>query len=210
MSHITSVLKRMKYILIFIGAYFVFFVLSGGSAVNWYDIVMAKVPITLVLTSFLHFDIMHLLSNVQGMLIFGWVLCSNISYRKANGPTLPLLLSISSVVTGILPYYLDLNAYTAGASGAAYALEAYVFAFAFLGGKDPLAVRLRQLSGWLAISAVFAVLWFFNSEVSFVGHFSGAIVGVVVALVDLERRKQIKRINDERKANVDSQTYFQQ
>lgn len=200
--YIKSVIKRMKYVLIFIGAYIVLFILSRGDAANWYDIVTAYPPFTLILTSFLHFGLDHLISNMQSMLIFGWVLCSNISYKKANGATLPLLLTISSIVTSILPYYLQPEAYTAGASGAAYALEAYVFTIAFLGKDDPLSIRLRKYSTWLTISAILAFLWFFNTEVSFIGHFSGAVVGVIIGLFDIKNRQRIKRINDMRRLGL--------
>lgn len=71
-----------------------------------------------------------------------------------------------------------------------------MFVMAFAGGSDPLSVRLKQQKRWLIINAVISFLWLFNTEVSFFGHFSGAVVGAAVALIDLARRKQIKKLND--------------
>ena len=85
---------------------------------------------------------------------------------------------------------------------AAYALEAYVFTMAFLGKDDPLSIRLRKYSTWLTISAILAFLWFFNTEVSFIGHFSGAVVGVIIGLFDIKNRQRIKRINDMRRLGL--------
>jgi len=188
--------KQMRHVLIFVSIYLVLFVLSGGSAVNWITAAYSAVPFSLVLTAFLHFGFFHLLSNVYCMLVFGWFLCNSMSERKARGGTLPLLFTVASVVTGILPYYLQPGAYTAGASGTVYALEAYVFIMAFAGGSDPLSLRLRQQKRWLIINAVISVLWFLNPEVSFYGHFTGALVGIAAGFIDLRRRKRIKAIND--------------
>ena len=192
-------IKKMRWIIVFTGINILMFALSGGNAENWQNIVYSYMPASLVLTSFLHFGFIHLLSNLYCMFIFGGVLCNCMSARKANGWTLPLLFLAASIVTGILPYYLQPDAYTAGASGTVYALEAYVFVVAFAGGSDPLAMSLRQQSRWLIINAIIAVVWFFNTEVSFIGHFSGAIVGVVVALIDLFRRKQIMKYNENKR-----------
>lgn len=189
-------IKKMRWIIVFICVNIILFILSGGNAENWQNIVYSYIPVSLVLASFLHFNIIHILSNLYCMFVFGGVLCNCMPARKAKGFTLPVLFIIASVVTGIVPYYLQPDAYTAGASGTVYALEAYVFIIAFAGRDDPLAVALRRQSGWLIINAIIAVVWFFNTEVSFVGHFSGAIVGVIVALIDLQRRKQIKKYND--------------
>jgi membrane associated rhomboid family serine protease len=204
MSKFLFYIKRMRYVVGIVCIYLLLFMLSGGNAVNWYATAVSAVPVSLIITSFLHFGFIHLLSNVYGMLVFGWVLCMCMSERKAKGLTLPLLFAIASVVTGIAPYYLQPSAYTAGASGTVYALEAYVFIMAFAGGTDPLAVRLRQQKRWLIINAVISVLWFLNPEVSFYGHFSGAVVGVIVALVDLRRRRQIKKLNDQKRRINDS------
>lgn len=191
-------LKKMRWILAFMSANILLFAFSRGDAENWQDIVYSFMPASLVLTSFLHFGFIHLLSNMYCMLIFGGVLCNCMSARKANGWTLPLLFLVASIVTGILPYCLQPDAYTAGASGTVYALQAYVFVVAFVGGSDPLAVALRQHRTWLIGNAILAVIWFFNTEVSFIGHFSGAVVGAIFAMVDVQRRRQMKRQNDMR------------
>lgn len=197
--------NRMRYVVITECVYLLLFILSGGNAVNWLPAAYSAIPVSLILTSFLHFDILHLLSNMYCMAVFGWLLCNCISERKAKGLTLPLLFAFASVVTGIAPYYLQPQAYTAGASGTVYALEAYVFVMAFAGRGDPLAIRLRQQKRWLIVNAVFSVLWFFNPRVSFYGHFSGAVVGAVVALLDLRKRARIKMLNDNRRQESGSE-----
>ena len=199
MNRLPIDVNKMRYVIGIEVIYVLAFALTGGDAWNGMYAAYSAIPVSLVLTSFLHFGFVHLLLNMWGLFIFGWVLCGYMSARKAKGPTLPLLFIIASVVTGIVPHYLQPNAYTAGASGTVYALEAYVFVMAFAGGRDPLAVRLRQQKSWLIINAVISFLWFFNGNVSFVGHFSGAVVGAVVALFDLRRRRQIKRLNDMKK-----------
>lgn len=199
MNRLPFSIKKMGYVIGMVCIYLLLFVQSGGNALNWQSAAYSSIPISLILTSFLHFGFNHLIANVYSMLIFGWVLSSCLSKRKAKGLTLPLLFIIASVVTGIVPFYLQPHAYTAGASGTVYALEAYVFVMAFAGRNDPLAVRLRQQKDWLIINAVISVLWLFNTNVSFVGHFSGAIVGVIVALIDLRKRRQIKKLNDNKR-----------
>ncbi len=189
-------INRMRYIVGIECVYLLLFALSRGDALNWLPAAYSLIPISLVLTSFLHFGIIHLLSNMYALYVFGWVLTNCVSERKAKGLTLPLLFITASIVTGIAPYYLQPDAYTAGASGTVYALEAYVFVMAFAGGSDPIAMRLRQQKTWLVINAVISVLWFFNTGVSFYGHFSGAVVGAAAAFIDLSMRKRIKRIND--------------
>lgn len=186
----------MRWIFIFIGINTVLFALSSGNAARWAELVFSWVPVSLVLTSFLHFGLRHFLSNMYAAFVFGGMLCSSMSDRKANGLTLPILFIIASVVTGIVPYYLQPDTFTAGASGTVYALEAYVFVMAFAGGRDPLSLGLRRQSRWLIINAVIAVLWSFNPRVSLIGHFTGAAVGALIAFVDLQRRKQIKKHND--------------
>jgi membrane associated rhomboid family serine protease len=188
--------NKMRYIIGIECMYLLLFALSGGDAWNWQEAVYSGIPVSLILSSFLHFGFIHLLSNMYAMFVFGWILCNCVSDRKAKGLTLPLLFVAASVVAGIAPYYLQPDAYTAGASGTVYALEAYVFVMAFAGGGDPLSIRLRQQKRWLIINAVISVIWFFNPDVSFFGHFSGAVVGAAAAFIDLGRRRQIKRIND--------------
>ncbi len=191
--------NKMRYIIGIECVYLLLFALSGGDAWNWRAAAYSGIPISLILTSFLHFGFIHLLSNMYVLFVFGWVLTNCVSERKAKGLTLPLLFAAASVVTGIAPYYLQPEAYTAGASGTVYALEAYVFVLAFAGGSDPLSFRLRQQKMWLIINAVISVLWFFNPGVSFYAHFSGAVVGAAAGFIDLGRRKRIKRINDMKK-----------
>jgi membrane associated rhomboid family serine protease len=196
MSRIQFSVSRMRHVIIAVGLYLLLFILSDGNASNWQSKAYSYIPVSLILTSFLHFNVLHLLLNAYGMAVFGWVLCNCMSEKKAKGVTLPLLFTIASVVTGILPYYLQPHTYTAGASGTVYALEAYIFVLAFAGRNDPLSVRLRLNKRWLIINAVISVLWFLNPGVSFYGHFSGAIVGAAFALADLWRRRRIKERND--------------
>lgn len=199
MNRLPFDLKKMKYVIGIECIYLLLFALSGGDARNWLPAAYSHIPVSLILTSFIHFGFFHLLFNMYAMFVFGWVLCAYMSERKAKGLTLPLLFAAASIVTGIAPHYLQPNAYTAGASGTVYALEAYVFVMAFAGGGDPLSLRLRQQKRWLIINAVVSVLWFFNTGVSFYGHFSGAVVGAAAAFIDLWRRRQIKRLNDTKK-----------
>ncbi len=193
--------KKMRWIFVFIGINTILFALSSGNAARWADLVFSFVPVSLVLTSFLHFGLSHFLSNMYATFVFGGILCNSMSERKANGLTLPILFIIASVVTGIVPFYLQPDAFTAGASGTVYALEAYVFVMAFAGGSDPLSVSLRRQSRWLIINAVIAVLWSFNPKVSLIGHFTGAVVGAIVAFIDLQRRRRIKKHNDSQRFN---------
>lgn len=143
MNRLPFDIKKMRYVIGIECVYVLLFIFSGGDARNWLPIAYSSIPVSLILTSFLHFGFFHLLTNVYSIFIFGWVLCNCFSERKAKGLTLPLLFILASVVTGIAPYYLNPGAYTAGASGTVYALEAYVFIIAFAGGTDPLSVRLR-------------------------------------------------------------------
>lgn len=191
--------RRMRWIYVFIGINTVLFALSRGDAVNWYGAVYSSVPFSLVLTSFLHFGLSHFLSNMYGAFVFGGVLCTSMSERKANGLTLPILFAVASVVTGIVPFFLQPDAFTAGASGTIYALEAYVFVVAFAGGNDPLSLSLRQQKRWLIINAIIAVVWSFSANVSLIGHFSGAVVGAIIALIDLQRRRSIKEYSYSRR-----------
>ncbi len=190
------VLKKMRWILVFVGLNTVLFFISRGDATSLKSIVFSSMPFSLVLTSFLHFGFRHFFSNMYAAFVFGGLLCNSMSDRKANGLTLPILFVIASVVTGIVPFYLQPDAYTAGASGTVYALEAYVFVMAFAGGSDPLSLSLRQQSRWLILNAVIAVIWSFNPKVSLISHFTGAVVGAIIALIDLQRRRSTKRHND--------------
>lgn len=111
MNRLSFNISRMRYVIGTVCVYLLVFALSGGNAWNWQAAAYSLMPISLALTSFLHFGFLHLLSNVYGLLVFGWVLCNCLSERKAKGPILPLLFILASLVTGVVPYYLQPQAY---------------------------------------------------------------------------------------------------
>jgi TPR repeat protein len=129
----------------------------------------------LVTANFLHFDLRHLLSNTEGLVLFGWA-----AIRLFGLPRAALVYMVAAVASGLATALaFGPHSVAAGASGCVFALTAAVLA-----GKLRLALRapygrtrlVLRVAGW----ALFALppALFFNYH----AHLAGLVVGLVAGL----------------------------
>lgn len=124
---------------------------------------------------FIHGDINHLWSNTLPMLVLGITL----SYFYRLG-ALPLLVA-GTIVTGLLTWFLGRPAYHIGASGVIYFLTFFLFF------KGLIARHYRLLAVSFLVAFFYgSLIWYvlpIKPGISWEGHMSGAIVGIVLAVV---------------------------
>lgn len=123
---------------------------------------------------FIHGSLKHLFNNAVGLL----VLLSMIRYFF---PSLFFrMLFISFFTPGILAFFIARPSYHIGASGAVYALAAFLFVSSILRSSR----YLLALS--LLVAFLYGGLWWgmlpIDDQMSWEGHLSGAIVGVIAAI----------------------------
>lgn len=132
----------------------------------------------LVTANFLHFDLRHLLSNTEGLVLFGWA-----AIRLFGLPRTALLYMVAAVASGVATAFaFGPHSVAAGASGCVFALTAAVLA-----GKLRLALRapygrrrlVLRVAGW----ALFALppALFFNYHAHLAGLVTGLLAGLVFA-----------------------------
>lgn len=126
------------------------------------------------LSPFIHKDLMHLFNNSYPILILGGVLFS--AYRKIAVQIFIWLFLIS----GFWLWIIGRSSFHIGASGIIYALASFLFVSGIV-RKSP---RLTAVS--LAISFLYgSMIWgiFPNAtQVSWEGHLSGFVAGILVAI----------------------------
>ncbi|WP_372650910.1 rhomboid family intramembrane serine protease [Draconibacterium sp.] len=127
----------------------------------------------ILFSPFIHSDFSHLISNSLPFFILGFMLIyfyRRISYR---------IFFLLYILSGISTWFMGREAWHIGASGVVYALAA----FHFVSGVIRSDVRLLTLSA-IVVFLYGGLVWGLlpiRPEISWEGHLSGAIFGVLLA-----------------------------
>ena len=130
----------------------------------------------LIVSAFLHFGILHFLSNMFCLVMYGLSLEFRIGSLKFSLIYLAALLG-----SGLLINYAGANGAHAGASGAIWGLMAAMVVYSLRNGMNP----LYALRG-IAINLIYS----FTAGISWQGHIGGGIVGLAAALILLRDNNQ--------------------
>ena len=152
------------------------FGLYPGRWRTWYGIITSP---------FLHADMGHLINNSWSFLILG----SSLSYfyRKSFWK----VLIYSTAVVGIMLFFIGRPSYHIGASGVIYAFASFLF-FSGLIRRHPRLMSVSLMVVFLYGSLVWGVLPIVE-HISWEGHLSGAITGLLLALLFRNEGPQRKR-----------------
>ena len=134
---------------------------------------------------FIHQDYTHLINNTYPILILGGFLF--FSYRKIAIQIFILLFFIS----GLFLWFIGRESFHIGASGIIYALSSFLF---FSG-------LIRKNSNLSALSLIVVFLYgsmFWgmipsNTSVSWEGHFSGFLAGILLAIIYRKKGPKTKK-----------------
>tara|TARA_B100001758_G_C18413104_1_gene617326 strand:- start:3240 stop:3902 length:663 start_codon:yes stop_codon:yes gene_type:complete len=128
----------------------------------------------IVFSPFIHKDFTHLLNNSYPILILGAILFS--SYKKIASQIFIWLFFIS----GFLLWIIGRPSFHVGASGVIYALASFLFISGII-RKNPRLAAVSMLIIFLYGSMIWGVLPT-NMSISWEGHLSGFIAGILVAV----------------------------
>lgn len=133
----------------------------------------------ILFSPFLHTSLSHLWSNMLSLLILLWLLFY--FYRDIAYSTLPYLWLLSGLVTWII----GRDSYHVGASGLVFAILFFLFFSGILRRYVPL-IAVSLIVAFIyggTLWSMFPVTELVDSSISWEGHLSGAISGLVIALL---------------------------
>lgn len=143
----------------------------------------------IVTSAFLHWDLLHLISNV----VFGLIIITSFLERKIGiGRTMLIYFStllLSGLATAALSDYFSSSStpvWTLGASGAIFGVLGALLHISFY-RKDLMTERdIRSIRSLIIMNIVITIA---VSNISSVGHFSGLFFGFFVAFLFVPRDK---------------------
>ena len=134
-------------------------------------------PWVAISSIFMHADIVHLLSNLLVLFVFGFALEEEIGWRKT------LLIFILGAFAGQLfsVFYYAPNIVSVGASAGIFSLIGTGMLVAPFSFKLPNPVPLGLVG---IVYAIYNIIGFLSgpSEISYIAHFGGLVVGLAEAL----------------------------
>ncbi len=147
----------------------------------------------IVLSPFLHSSVQHLFSNSVPLLVLGW--CLVYFYRDLGYRVFPLLWLLS----GIFTWCIGRSAWHIGASGLTYSLSFFLFFSGILRRHIPLmAVSMIVVFLYGSIVwAMFPTARVIDPTISWEGHLSGALSGLLCALAFRKQGPQKPIIEEE-------------
>jgi len=128
---------------------------------------------------FIHAGAKHLFSNTVPLLILGW--CLVYFYRDLGGVVFPILWLLS----GFFTWILGRDSWHIGASGLTYSLTFFLFFSGIFRRYIPLmAVSLIVVFLYgSAVWSMFPIAEYVDPTISWEGHLSGGISGLLCALI---------------------------
>lgn len=133
----------------------------------------------IICSPFLHGSLAHLFANAVPLLIMGSFV-SALSPRKFTSRTTLLVL-----MSGGLTWLISFSGVVIGASGLVFAFWSYLILNGVL--KKRLKDLLIGLVTFLIYGALIYSFFRFQVGVSWAGHLSGAIAGVILAIIERRR-----------------------
>lgn len=143
-----------------------------------YPLKLKGVP-GLFLSPFIHHSAKHLLSNTLPLVVLMW--CLYYFYSQIANKTLLLLW----VLSGLLTWTIGREAWHVGASGVIYSLSFFLFFSGLLRKHTPL-IAISLVVAFMYGSTVWNMFpWsmYLDTNVSWEGHLSGGISGLIVAVI---------------------------
>jgi len=124
---------------------------------------------------FLHSGLGHILANTFGLLICGGIL--RLSYSKSQ---LLTIIVLGTLVSGLLTWLISSPANVIGASGLVFCFISMLLANAFF--KPSILSWVQSLVCLFFYSGALLSLLVVREGISWAGHFSGAIAGMLLSL----------------------------
>lgn len=156
--------------------------MSGGLNINY--IILNKEYVRLFSYMFIHYNFMHIASNMFALLIIGHYVEKKLGQIKTL-----IIYAVSGILAGLLSLVMhsfsgNADYYTVGASGAIFALmgSSFILKFRYDG------LGLKKLIYGFAYVAFYAYLSR-GDNVDNIAHLSGGIIGAAIAFVMVAGKK---------------------
>lgn len=187
-GHWTIPIPWISFVLIILNAVAGLYKLAGGE----YDIIYHFSMTTgalqrgeylrFILCNFLHAGWIHFLTNMYGLVIYGFVFENRIAKWKYL-----LIYIVSMIGSSLMINFIGGSGLHLGASGAIWGLMAANLVYCLI-------TRRKFLYMLYAILAVAGnVIYTFSYNVSWQGHFGGAIAGTLIALVLFAKERKARK-----------------
>lgn len=137
----------------------------------------------------IHVDFLHLINNTYPILILGGII--SVVYKTIANR----VFFLSYLLSGIILWMIGTRdgTITVGASGVVYALASFILVSGFI-KKQPRLAILSFLVIFLNLSNIFDIIPIeVGDGISRIGHFSGFISGIIVAIIYRKKGPQPKK-----------------
>ena len=137
----------------------------------------------------IHVDFLHLINNTYPILILGGII--SVVYKTIANR----VFFLSYLLSGIILWIIGTRdgTITVGASGVVYALASFILVSGFI-KKQPRLAILSFLVIFLNLSNIFDIIPIeVGDGISRIGHFSGFIAGIIVAVIYRKKGPQPKK-----------------
>jgi len=147
----------------------------------------------IITSPFIHSGAMHLFSNSIPLLVLGW--CLFYFYKDLGYGVFPILW----ILSGIFTWILGRDSWHIGASGLTYSLAFFLFFSGVFRRHSPLiAVSLLVVFLYGSIVwSMFPVTEMVDPTISWEGHLSGAVSGLLCALIFIKKGPQKPELEDD-------------
>jgi len=180
---IKRTIYALAFPLLFILVLWITFALEWGLGADWHKLGihprLTEGLVGIVTSPFIHSSIKHLFSNTIPLLILSWFLFY--FYRDLGLKVFPVLW----ILSGLFTWLLGRDSWHIGASGLVYALSFFLFFSGVFRKYIPL-MAISLVVVFLYGSTLwnmFPIAELVDPNVSWEGHLSGAISGLLAALI---------------------------
>ena len=139
---------------------------------------------------FIHADFSHLLNNTYPIIILGGIISS--VYKEISNS----VFFLSYILSGIIFWFLGDSTPVIGASGIVYALGSFILVSGFI-KKQPRLAMLSFLVIFLNFFNLWGIIEIEQDNISQTAHLSGAIAGLIIAVLFRNKGPQEKIYNYE-------------
>ena len=141
-------------------------------------------------------DFSHLLNNTYPIIILGGIISS--VYKEISNS----VFFLSYILSGIIFWFLGDSTPVIGASGIVYALGSFVLVSGFI-KKQPRLAMLSFLVIFLNFFNLWGIIEIEQDNISQTAHLSGAIAGLIIAVIFRNKGPQSKKYNYELEEEIE-------